>query len=330
MELHRGCLQIPDHRLRPHGRHRAKQQDPRDRQALDDPQLRQRPIPRRPEHSDAGTRQPNQGREPRRSRQRRQHQELAEKARERRHAGDQQAAADEREAEEGNGGRDRTADQGLLELVQIGLPRRDGLVDEERDRIGVVRIRVLGLEQFELGHDRGASHDSSRILRHSYHTPAYVDLTFDAYEDWADLEDATGESFVTVTGGLDLFPTGAAIPMDDYTLSMDARQVPYELLERGEILFRRAGFDERPTEALRVLQRLLRLIRELTCRARREAALLPLLRALESVEAHMVRCAVCGNVDTVDPCAICADPRRDQRMQLDKEEDAALDEAEEK
>jgi recombination protein RecR len=47
---------------------------------------------------------------------------------------------------------------------------------------------------------------------------------------------------------------------------------------------------------------------------RREAALLPLLRALESVEARMVRCAVCGNVDTVDPCAICADPRRDQRM----------------
>ena len=26
---------------------------------------------------------------------------------------------------------------------------------------------VLGLERFELGHRRGASHDSSRILRHS-------------------------------------------------------------------------------------------------------------------------------------------------------------------
>ena len=34
--------------------------------------------------------------------------------------------------------------------------------------------RVLGLERFELGHSRGASHDTSRILRHSYHTPAYV------------------------------------------------------------------------------------------------------------------------------------------------------------
>ena len=36
---------------------------------------------------------------------------------------------------------------------------------------------VVGLEQFELGHGRGASHDTSRILRHSYHTPAYVRLT---------------------------------------------------------------------------------------------------------------------------------------------------------
>ena len=42
------------------------------------------------------------------------------------------------------------------------------------DRLAAGRgagTRVLGLEQFELGHDRGASHDTSRILRHSYHTP---------------------------------------------------------------------------------------------------------------------------------------------------------------
>jgi len=46
---------------------------------------------------------------------------------------------------------------------------------------------------------------------------------------------------------------------------------------------------------------------------RRDAALLPLLRALESVQANMVHCAICGNVDTIDPCGICADPRRDAR-----------------
>jgi hypothetical protein len=47
---------------------------------------------------------------------------------------------------------------------------------------------VVGLEQFELGHLRGASHDTSRILRRSYHTPAYVRLAGEAYDDWADLE----------------------------------------------------------------------------------------------------------------------------------------------
>ncbi len=46
---------------------------------------------------------------------------------------------------------------------------------------------------------------------------------------------------------------------------------------------------------------------------RRESALQPLLRALEDVNAHMVHCHVCGNVDTQNPCAICADPRRDAR-----------------
>lgn len=46
---------------------------------------------------------------------------------------------------------------------------------------------------------------------------------------------------------------------------------------------------------------------------KRETALAPLLRALENVNARMVHCSVCGNVDTVDPCGICADPRRDAR-----------------
>lgn len=91
--------------------------------------------------------------------------------------------------------------------------------------------RVLGLEQFELGHSRGASQDTSRILRHSYHTPAYVELTKAAYQDWADLESESGEDLVTVVGGLDLFPPGAAIPMVDYTDSMTAAGVPFQTLD---------------------------------------------------------------------------------------------------
>jgi monomeric sarcosine oxidase len=94
---------------------------------------------------------------------------------------------------------------------------------------------VLGLEQFRLGHTRGASHDTSRILRHSYHTPGYVSLTFDAYDDWAVLEADSGERLVTKVGGLDLFPPGAAIPVDDYTTSMSALEVQYETLDGTDI-----------------------------------------------------------------------------------------------
>ena len=96
-------------------------------------------------------------------------------------------------------------------------------------------LRVVGIEAFEFGHDRGASHDTSRIIRHSYHTPAYVALTFGAYDEWARLEDETGEQFVTVTGGLDLFPPDAQIPMDDYTSSMDAHDIAYDVLDVGAV-----------------------------------------------------------------------------------------------
>lgn len=46
---------------------------------------------------------------------------------------------------------------------------------------------------------------------------------------------------------------------------------------------------------------------------KREAALAPLRSALVAVEERLSTCGTCGNVDTSDPCAICADPRRDAR-----------------
>jgi sarcosine oxidase len=98
--------------------------------------------------------------------------------------------------------------------------------------------RVLGLDRFELGHARGASHDTSRILRHSYHTPAYVRLTQQAYDDWARLEHDSGASLVTTVGGLDLFPPDAAIPAIDYTTSLDEVGIDYDVLDAATIMRR--------------------------------------------------------------------------------------------
>lgn len=93
---------------------------------------------------------------------------------------------------------------------------------------------VIGLERFELGHTRGASHDTSRILRHSYHTPDYVRLTREAYDDWARLEHDTGASLVTRVGGLDLFPPDAAISPIDYTDSLTEVGIDFEELDPAE------------------------------------------------------------------------------------------------
>ncbi|MFU7527791.1 recombination mediator RecR [Qipengyuania sp. ASV99] len=45
----------------------------------------------------------------------------------------------------------------------------------------------------------------------------------------------------------------------------------------------------------------------------RESALPALLESLAAVSETLLECATCGNVDTRDPCGICADPRRDAR-----------------
>ena len=47
---------------------------------------------------------------------------------------------------------------------------------------------------------------------------------------------------------------------------------------------------------------------------KREVAMTPLLRALERVNEALSVCSTCGNVDTIDPCTICADARRDDRL----------------
>jgi recombination protein RecR len=44
---------------------------------------------------------------------------------------------------------------------------------------------------------------------------------------------------------------------------------------------------------------------------KRELLMQPLARALDDAAANIRTCGACGNLDTADPCAICADPRRD-------------------
>src|SRR3954452_12981880 len=44
---------------------------------------------------------------------------------------------------------------------------------------------------------------------------------------------------------------------------------------------------------------------------RREQIMQPLAAAIEAAAAAVRPCSICGNLDTTEPCAICADPARD-------------------
>jgi len=98
--------------------------------------------------------------------------------------------------------------------------------------------RILGLEQFELGHDRGASSDVSRITRYSYHRREYVELAIAAQDAWREVEQASGETIVTLTGGLDLAPPGAAESIDDYADAMTAARISFEWLDDVAVMRR--------------------------------------------------------------------------------------------
>ncbi|WP_129662865.1 N-methyl-L-tryptophan oxidase [Phytoactinopolyspora endophytica] len=96
-------------------------------------------------------------------------------------------------------------------------------------------VNVVAFEQFELGHVRGASHDTSRIIRTSYGTPRYVSLATSAYRDWADFEKVSGEKLVTVTGGLIFCPTDGPYSARDFVSSLEKVGVPFEFLGPSEV-----------------------------------------------------------------------------------------------
>jgi len=62
-------------------------------------------------------------------------------------------------------------------------------------------LRVVGLERFTVGHDRGSSHGETRIIRRAYFEhPQYVPLVDEAMSAWRDIETESGDSLLRTTG----------------------------------------------------------------------------------------------------------------------------------
>lgn len=95
--------------------------------------------------------------------------------------------------------------------------------------------RVLGLEQFDLLHDRGSSHGLTRIIRLAYHEhPSYVPLLRRAYQLWHELEADAGEPLLVTTGSLEGGPEDG--PMFRGALeAAELHEIPHEVLDAAEL-----------------------------------------------------------------------------------------------
>jgi monomeric sarcosine oxidase len=119
-----------------------------------------------------------------------------------------------------------------FDVAVVGLGALGSAAAWQASRKGA---KVIGFEQFEFGHVKGASHDTSRIVRTSYDAPEYVALAKAAYRDWADLEASAGVSLLTITGGLAFLHKGGTPSAADFTNSLAANDVPYELLTASQV-----------------------------------------------------------------------------------------------
>ena len=95
--------------------------------------------------------------------------------------------------------------QSALDVIVIGAGGAGSSAALELTKRGQ---KVLLLEQFQIGHDRGSSHGHSRIFRFAYDEAEYASMAMTALSAWRDLEALSNETLLTMTGGLDLGKEG--------------------------------------------------------------------------------------------------------------------------
>ncbi|MDP3408281.1 N-methyl-L-tryptophan oxidase [Bosea sp. (in: a-proteobacteria)] len=103
-------------------------------------------------------------------------------------------------------------------------------------------VKVLGLERFDIPHSMGSSHGISRIIRMPYYEdPAYVPLLRRAYELWGEIEAATGEELLVITGSIDASPEDDAL-FQGALNSARLHELPHEVLTGDQVNARYPGY----------------------------------------------------------------------------------------
>jgi len=131
----------------------------------------------------------------------------------------------------------------LYDAIVVGVGGMGSAAVYELARRG---LRVLGLEQYDIPHDRGSSHGVNRIIRLAYwEHPAYVPLLRRAYALWRELEAGRREQLLYVTGSID------AGRRDSKTVSGSLRSceihsLTHDVLDAGAVRRRFPGYRLAP------------------------------------------------------------------------------------
>jgi sarcosine oxidase len=102
--------------------------------------------------------------------------------------------------------------------------------------------RVLGLDRFTAGHDRGSSHGETRIIRLAYFEhPSYVPLVRRAYALWRELETEAARKLLHVTGIAEVGPPDGGL-VNGTLAAARLHDIPHELIAAPELMRRYPAF----------------------------------------------------------------------------------------
>jgi sarcosine oxidase len=114
-------------------------------------------------------------------------------------------------------------------------------------------VRVLGLERFQPGHERGSSHGETRIIRLGYFEhPSYVPLVRSAYAGWREIEAAAGRQLLHVTGIAEIGPPEGVL-VSGTLASSRQHGLRHEILTGAELMQRFPAFRV-PSDTVAVVQ----------------------------------------------------------------------------
>ena len=124
-------------------------------------------------------------------------------------------------------------------IVVIGLGATGSAALCQLARRGV---RAIGIEQFQLGHERGSSHGPTRIFRLAhFENAAYVPLLHRAAVLWRELEALAGCKLLVTTGIAELGPPDGELVRGTLAAAA-AHQLPHEVLDATALRRRHPAF----------------------------------------------------------------------------------------